>query len=176
MYSNSCCSCSFEREIIKIGQSSHKMYSNHIVNFQEATTILNACIKKFGNLLKAPRIYLSIYMYVCMHIPTYCRKYRFPYYTHTHTHTHPTHICKNSRCQMAENRTKWFHPKYIKHETYKSPQFRTKICYRNPQRKYHWHNNQESQTKWFWFYERIQQLQPITKIMKPQFPIDISYH
>ena len=28
MYSNSCCSCLFEPEIIKIGQSSHKMCSN----------------------------------------------------------------------------------------------------------------------------------------------------
>ena len=49
MYSNSCCSCSFEREIIKIGQSSHKMYSNKILNFQESMTILNACTKKSGN-------------------------------------------------------------------------------------------------------------------------------
>ena len=39
VYSNSCCSCSFEAEIIKIGQSSHKMYSNNIVDFQESTTI-----------------------------------------------------------------------------------------------------------------------------------------
>ena len=45
VYSNSCCSCSFEPEIIKIGQSSHKMYSNKILNFQESTTILNACTK-----------------------------------------------------------------------------------------------------------------------------------
>ena len=37
--SNSCCSCSFESEIIKIGQSSHKMYSNNILNFQTSTTI-----------------------------------------------------------------------------------------------------------------------------------------
>ena len=59
VYSNSCCSCSFEGEIIKIGQSSHKMYSNNMVNFQETTTILNACIKKSGNLLKAPRIWQS---------------------------------------------------------------------------------------------------------------------
>ena len=29
VYSNSCCSCSFEGEIIKISQSFHKMYSNH---------------------------------------------------------------------------------------------------------------------------------------------------
>ena len=55
VYSNCCCSCSFETEIIKIGQSSHKMYSNNIVNFQESTRILNACTKKSGNLLEAPR-------------------------------------------------------------------------------------------------------------------------
>ena len=58
VYSNSCCSCSFESEIIKIGQLSHKMYSNNIVNFQESMTILNACTKKSGNLLKAPCTYL----------------------------------------------------------------------------------------------------------------------
>ena len=33
VYSNSCYSCSIEPEIIKIGQSSHKMYCNNIVNF-----------------------------------------------------------------------------------------------------------------------------------------------
>ena len=31
------------------------MYSNNMLNFQDSTTILNACKKKFGNLLKAPR-------------------------------------------------------------------------------------------------------------------------
>ena len=46
LYSSCCCSCWFEPEIIKIGQSSHKMYSNNILNFQESTTILNACTKK----------------------------------------------------------------------------------------------------------------------------------
>ena len=46
VYSNSCCSCWFKPEIIKIGQSSHKMYSNIVVNFQESTTILNTCTKK----------------------------------------------------------------------------------------------------------------------------------
>ena len=43
VYSNCCCSCSFEPEILKIGQSSHKMYSNNILNFQEFMPILNAC-------------------------------------------------------------------------------------------------------------------------------------
>ena len=32
------------------------MYSNKILNFQESTTILNACTKKSGNLSYAPRI------------------------------------------------------------------------------------------------------------------------
>ena len=47
MYSNSCCSCSFEAEIIKIGQ-----YSKNIVNFQESTTILNAHTKKVWKLIE----------------------------------------------------------------------------------------------------------------------------
>ncbi len=61
VYSNFCCSCSFEAEIINIGQSSRKMYSNQILNFQESTTILNACTKMSGNLLKAPRIYMYVF-------------------------------------------------------------------------------------------------------------------
>ena len=61
LYSNCCCSCWFEPEIMKIGQSSLKMYSNNIVNFQKSTTILNACTKKSGNLLKAPRTLLMVY-------------------------------------------------------------------------------------------------------------------
>ena len=63
MYSNSCCSCSIEPEIIKTGQSSHTMYSNNILNFQESTTILKACTEKSGNLLKAACIYIYIYIY-----------------------------------------------------------------------------------------------------------------
>ena len=46
VYSNSCCSCSFEAEIIKINQSSDNIYSNNIENFRASTLILNACIKK----------------------------------------------------------------------------------------------------------------------------------
>ena len=51
VYSNSCCSCSFESEIIKISQSSQKMYRNNILNFQESTTILNAHTKKVWKLI-----------------------------------------------------------------------------------------------------------------------------
>ena len=65
VYSNCCYSCSFEPEIIKIVQSSHKTYSNNILNFQESTTILNACTKKSGNLLNAPRIYIIIIIMSC---------------------------------------------------------------------------------------------------------------
>ena len=46
VYSNCCCSCSFEAEIIKIGQSSHKMYSNNIV------TILNPWTKNGWKLIE----------------------------------------------------------------------------------------------------------------------------
>ena len=52
-FSSCCCSCSFEAEIIKIGQSSHKMYSNNILNSKECTSILNVCTKKSGNLFNA---------------------------------------------------------------------------------------------------------------------------
>ena len=52
VYSNCCCSCSFEPEIIKIGQSSHKLCSNNIVNFQESMKILNACTKKVRKLIE----------------------------------------------------------------------------------------------------------------------------
>ena len=66
MYSNCCCSCSFEAEIIKIGQSSHKIYSNNILHFQESTSILNARTKKkSGILLNAPRKLISFNKLVC---------------------------------------------------------------------------------------------------------------
>ena len=56
-YSNCCCSCSFEPEIIKIGLPSDSI---NIVNFQESTKILNACTKKSAKLLKAPCTYAKL--------------------------------------------------------------------------------------------------------------------
>ena len=47
-FSNCCCSCWFEAEVIKIGQSSHMMYSNNILS----TTILKACTKKVWKLIE----------------------------------------------------------------------------------------------------------------------------
>ena len=58
VYSNCYCSWSFEPKIIEISRSSHKMYSNNILNFQVSMTILNACTKKSGDLLKTPRIFV----------------------------------------------------------------------------------------------------------------------
>ena len=49
IYSNCWCSFLFESEILKIGPSSHKMYSSKILNFEESTLILNA---HTGNVLK----------------------------------------------------------------------------------------------------------------------------
>ena len=51
LYSNCCCICWFEAEIIKLGQLSYKMYSNGILNFQESTAILNAHTKKVWKLI-----------------------------------------------------------------------------------------------------------------------------
>ena len=61
VYSNCCLSCLFEAEIRKIGQSSHKIYSNNILNFQESTAIFNAYTKKFGNLLNALHLWVRKY-------------------------------------------------------------------------------------------------------------------
>ena len=47
------------------------MYSNNILNFQESITILNACIKKSGNLLNAACIYL--YLLIEQSKPKWCR-------------------------------------------------------------------------------------------------------
>ena len=63
MYFNCCCSYSFEPEIIKIGQSSHKIHSNNILNSQESTTILNAYTKKVWKLIVCTS-YLCIYIYI----------------------------------------------------------------------------------------------------------------
>ena len=63
VYSNCCCSCWFEPEIIKISQSSHKMYSNNILNFQESTPILNACTKSLETYWMH-YIYMHIYIYI----------------------------------------------------------------------------------------------------------------
>ena len=62
VYSNCCCSCSFGPEIIKIGQSSHKMYSNNILNFQESTIILNTYTKKVWKLIVCTS-YVNISLY-----------------------------------------------------------------------------------------------------------------
>ena len=64
MYSNCCCSCWFEAEIIKIGQSSHNMYSSNILNFQESMTILNAHTKKVWKLIVCAS-YLSPFGWDC---------------------------------------------------------------------------------------------------------------
>ena len=61
VYSNCCCSCSFEAEIIKIGQSSDKMYRNNVLVFQESTSILNAHKKKVWKIIVRT---LCVYIYI----------------------------------------------------------------------------------------------------------------
>ena len=62
VYSNCWCSCSFEPEIIKIGKSSHKMYRNNILNFQESKRILNAHTKKVWKLIVCTSYILIFYI------------------------------------------------------------------------------------------------------------------
>ena len=64
VYSNCCCSCSFELEIVKIGLSSHKMYSNNIVNCQEFTSISNGWIKTVWKLIEFTT-YISLGWELC---------------------------------------------------------------------------------------------------------------
>ena len=87
VYSNSCCSCSFEAEIIIICQSSHKMYSNNILNFQGSTTFLMpepkslenywiphvcvcVCVCVVKDNLRAPFSMATTYIYIRI-TPTY---------------------------------------------------------------------------------------------------------
>ena len=70
VYSNSCCSCSFKPEIIKIGQWSLKIYSNNILNFQAFTTIFNAHTKIVWKLIVCSS-YIYIYIYVCVCVCVY---------------------------------------------------------------------------------------------------------
>ena len=62
VYSNCFCSCSFEAEIIKICRSSHKMYSNNILNCQESTTILNTCTKKNLETFPKPLVFQLLHI------------------------------------------------------------------------------------------------------------------
>ena len=59
MYSNCGCSCSFEPKVIKIGLTSHIMYSNKILNFQESTTVLNAHTKTVWKLIVYTSYFVS---------------------------------------------------------------------------------------------------------------------
>ena len=100
MYSNSCCSHPFEAEIIKICQSSHKMYSNNIVNVQESMTTLNACTKRVWKPIECPtyiyiyiyiskHIYIHIHVYICIHIYIYTYIHRYIYiYIYIYIYTH----------------------------------------------------------------------------------------
>ena len=66
MFSNCCCGCSFEPEIIKIGQSSYEIHSNNILNFQESTIILNAHTKKVWKLIVCTSYFLFFSNFLTM--------------------------------------------------------------------------------------------------------------
>ena len=78
VYFNSCFSCSFDPEIIKIGHSSHKIYSNNIVNVLVSTTILNTHTKKSLETY-APRIHNFYFwetprnVWIVVHLIDFCK-------------------------------------------------------------------------------------------------------
>ena len=97
VYSTSCCSCWFEPEIIKIGQSSYKMYSNNLVNFQESTTILNAHTKKVWKLIVCTSYICCLFLFLflfayfflwCITKTTITDKYTFVMYRDATTSSH----------------------------------------------------------------------------------------
>ena len=110
VYSICCCSCSFEPEIIKIGQSSHKMYNNNIVNFQESMTILNACTKK--SLETYWRHHVNGFECFCWGLAQFDHiKYKFLYWIILHSHmcgfqiTHGLKQCTICQCTNYHNIT-----------------------------------------------------------------------
>ena len=80
VYSNCCCSCSFAPEIIKISQSSHKMYSNKILIFQVSMTILKCLYKKsLETYWRHHTHILYIYIYIYIYVYIYIYIYKFVY-------------------------------------------------------------------------------------------------
>ena len=118
VYSNFYCSCSFWSEIIKIGQSSYKMYSNNILKFQESKTILNPCTKKVWKLIEYTTYTNSEQYRVCIYgkkyrtfvlnfalVHTHTHKNTHTHtYTNTHTHTH-THTQTHAHTQTHNTHT-----------------------------------------------------------------------
>ena len=64
MYSNSYCSYKFAPKQEKIGQSSHKEYSNNILKYLEFTAIINACTKKVWKLIECTSYQLNTSRYI----------------------------------------------------------------------------------------------------------------
>ena len=69
VYSNCCCSCSFEAEIIKIGQSSHKMYSNNS-EFSRVYDNFKCLYKKRLETYWMLYVYTNIYIFLYLPNPS----------------------------------------------------------------------------------------------------------
>ena len=128
VYSNCYCSCSF----VQIGQSSHKMYSNNIFNFQESKTILNACTKKYWKLIE-----YTTYVYIYTPTKTIRKTITSKFQTtlpHTHTHikypedTHtPTHRGKITVSEIQNHSNARTHAQRQKHVKYQRGAKQTKV-------------------------------------------------
>ena len=70
VYSNCCCSCSFETEIIKIGQSSHKMYSRKHNEFSRVYDNFKCPYERVWK-LNVYSSYIHIYIYIYIYVYIY---------------------------------------------------------------------------------------------------------
>ena len=80
VYSNCCCCCSFEPEIIKIGLSSHNMYGNNILDFQQSTPIVNAHTKKVWKLIEGSSYHTRVTIIIIIIIKV-SWQHRFPWFS-----------------------------------------------------------------------------------------------
>ena len=82
MYSNSYCSYKFAPKQEKIGQSSHKEYSNNILKYLEFTAIINACTKKVWKLIECTSISFKLFFFLSRSFsaPPFCFFHFFYHY------------------------------------------------------------------------------------------------
>ena len=68
VYSNCCCSCLFEPEVIKIGQSSHKTYSNNNSEFSRVYNNFKCLYKKVRKLIECTTCSIGWYSHHMVHL------------------------------------------------------------------------------------------------------------
>ena len=106
VYSNSWCCCFFEPEIIKIGQSSHKISSNDIQNFQVYDNF-KCLYKKSLETHWRHHVYIYIYIYIYYLSFIYWRKLALSIIHNQDRIVKAATWCNNLKCRRQAD-TIWF--------------------------------------------------------------------